>query len=848
MMEPELRFLEDFVDISTPQRNWKGIAISLLVIVVVCSLITVSVVLLTPADLAGSIKSALTVDDLYASEFTVHEPEVAWISDSEVVFRNRDKHVVKFDFTRNESQVLLSDATFVAFKVAKYSLSADLQYALFAYDVKQMYRFSYQASYIVYNIYTREVWELNPPEVSNAVLQHAAWGKQGQQLIYIFENNIYYQSDVKSNSLRITSSGMEGVIFNGLADWLYEEEILHSHLAHWWSPDGEKLAFLTINDTLVPNMALAQFTGSAYPRGLQYPYPMAGQTNPAVKLSVVHLFGVTHTVELQPPDQLRLSDFYISMVKWISNTHLAVRWLTRAQNASVLTVCEAAVGVCLARHEDSSDSWISRQNQEPLFSKDASRFFLTVPLRQGGQGDFHHIAMFTKKGDKDEIEHVTSGTWEVTQIVAYDENKQVIYFLSTEVSAQQRHLYSVSTLGAFPRQCLTCGLREACTFFEADVSPDAEHAVLRCKGPGVPSVLLLSLDEVDSYFILENNHPVWSTLSTKRTVRTQIHTVHHNDLELPLKLILPLDFSESFLYGLLLIVGSSPGDQAVTEEFKLDWDQVLVGSEEVIVARLDGRGSAFRGQRMLHQLHQNIGQADVEDQIAALAYLVKLPFIDPTRVGVFGEDYGGYLTLMLIKSTEALIRCAAAQAPVVDWTMYASAFSERYFGTPSSEENRYQMSKVLPDVKGLQGGTLFLAHGTADGRHTHTHAHTHFGFLCQSGMKTVENLCPAADLNNSVLLLSKRSLPTLSGAHQALDQGGSQLHHAGTEKGMQKGSMSKYSCREMFTGCFPGQIYPDEGHFLSRQSQIQLRHSLIGYFRGCLLDASSLLDRRAEDE
>ncbi|XP_019746420.1 inactive dipeptidyl peptidase 10-like isoform X2 [Hippocampus comes] len=776
--------VKEFVDISTPQRNWKGIAISLLVIVAVCSLITMSVVVLTPADHPASVKSPLTVDDLYSSEFTVHDPEVTWISDSEVVYRNRDNHVVKFDFTRNETQVLLSNTTFVAFKVAKYSLSADLQYALFAYDVKQVYRYSYQASYIVYNIYTREVWELNPPEVSNAVLQHAAWGKQGQQLIYIFENNIYYQSDVRSNSLRITSSGMAGVIFNGLADWLYEEEILRSHLAHWWSPDGEKLAFLTINDTLVPNMALAQFTGGTYPRGLQYPYPMAGQTNPAVKLSVVNLFGVTHSVELHPPYQLSLRDFYITMVKWISNTHLAVRWLTRAQNASVLTVCDAAVGVCLAWHEDSSDSWISRQNQEPLFDKDTTRFFLAVPLRQGGQGDFHHITMFTKKlqSNEDEIEHITSGAWEVTQIVSYDENKQVIYFLSTEVSAQQRHLYSVSTLGAFPRQCLTCGLREACTFFEANISPDAEHAILHCKGPGVPSVLLLSLDEVDSYFILENNHPLWSMLSTKRMVQSRIHTVHHSNYELPLKLILPLDFSESFLYGLLLIVGSSPGDQAVTEEFRLNWDWVLVGSEQVIVARLDGRGSAFQGQRMLHQLHHNIGQVDVEDQIAALTYLVKLPYIDPTRVGIFGEDYGGYLALMLIKSTEGMIRCAAAQAPVVDWTMYASAFSERYFGMPSTEENRYQMSKVLPDMKGLQGGTLFLAHGTAD-------ANVHF----QHSAELIKHLIRV-------------------GANYTM------------------------------------QIYPDEGHFLSRRSQIQLRHSLIGYFRGCLLDASSLLDRDVEDE
>ncbi|XP_061685737.1 inactive dipeptidyl peptidase 10-like isoform X2 [Syngnathoides biaculeatus] len=774
---------EEFVDVSTPQRNWKGIAISLLVIVAVCSLITMSVVILTPADLPGSSKSALTVDDLYTSELTVHDPEATWISDSEVVYRNRYNHVVKFDFTLNETQVLLSNATFAAFKVAKYSLSADLQYALFAYDVKQTYRYSYQASYIVYNLYTREVWELNPPEVPNAVLQYAAWGKQGQQLIYIFENNIYYQLDVRSNSLRITSSGMEGVIFNGLADWLYEEEILHSHLAHWWSPDGEKLAFLTINDTLVPNMALPQFTGSTYPRGLQYPYPMAGQINPVVKLSVVNLVGITHTVELQPPNQLGLRDFYITMVRWISNTHLAVRWMTRAQNASVLTVCDAAVGVCFVRLEESSDSWISRQTQEPLFSQDTSRFFLAVPERQGDQGGFHHIAMFTKKGgNEDKIEHITSGVWEVTQIVSYNENKQVIYFLSTEVSAQERHLYSLSTFGVFPRQCLTCGLRETCKFFNANISPDAQHAILHCKGPGVPSVLLLSLDEVESaYFILENNHPTWSMLSTKRTVQTQIHTIHHGNVELPLKLILPLDFSESFLYGLLLIVATSPGDQAVTEEFQLDWDWVLVGSGQVIVARLDGRGSGFRGQRMLQDLHQNIGQVDVEDQIAALAYMVKLPFIDPTRVGVFGEHYGGYLSLMLLKSTEGMIRCAAAQAPVVDWTMYASTFSERYFGLPSTEENRYQMSKVLPDMKGLQGGTLFLAHGTAD-------ANVHF----QHSAELIKHLI---------------------------------------------GIGANYTM----------QIYPDEGHFLSRQSQIQLRHSLIGYFRGCLLDASSLLDRE-EDE
>ncbi|KAK9524151.1 hypothetical protein VZT92_018012 [Zoarces viviparus] len=775
---------EEFVDVSPPQRNWKGIAISLLVIVVVCSLITMSVVVLTPAELPSSGQSRLTVADLYKPEFSVHDPEAKWISDSEVVYRNRDGHVIKFNFASNETEVILTNSTFVAFKVVKYSLSADLKYALFAYDVKQMYRYSYTASYIVYNIYTREVWELNPPEVHNAVLQHAAWGRQGQQLVYIFENNIYYQSDVKSNSLRITSSGMEGVVFNGLADWLYEEEILHCHLAHWWSPDGERLAFLTINDSLVPNMVLPQFTGAAYPRGLQYPYPVAGQKNPSVKLSVVNLFGATHTQELQPPDQLRLRDFYVTMVKWISNTHLAVRWINRPQNASLLTVCDATIGVCLQRHGDSSATWLSMQRQEPLFSKDRSRFVLSLPVKQGGQGDFHHVTMFSKKlrSDQDEVRHLTSGDWEVTKILAYDENNQIIYFLSTEDGAQQRHVYSVSTLGLFPRRCLTCGLKEDCSFFDADVNPNAQHAVLHCKGPGVPAVLLLSLDDVDSYFILENNLPLRSALETKKRIQTEIRMITNDDFELPLKLLYPAGFSESYLYGLLLIVVGSPGEQAVTEEFRLDWDSVLVGSEQVIVAQLDGRGSGFSGQRVLQQVHRRLGTVDAEDQIAALEYLAKLPFIDGARVGVYGEDYGGFLALTMLKSTEKLIGCAAAQAPVTDWSIYASAFSERYLGSPSTEETAYQASKVLSNMKGLQGGTLFLAHGTAD-------ANVHF----QHSAELIKHLIKI-------------------GANYTM------------------------------------QIYPDEGHFLSTRSRIQLTQSLLGYFRGCLMDTSLLDQHKRDDE
>ncbi|XP_061648007.1 inactive dipeptidyl peptidase 10-like isoform X2 [Phyllopteryx taeniolatus] len=699
--------------------NWKGIGIALFVILVVLSLIGLSIVLLSKEDRGNCLGSQLTLDDIFQRNFQIQDPEAKWISEKEIIFRNWDGDLLKINTEINQTQLLLKNTTFSTFKASKFAVSPDLNFILLGYDVKQVYQHSFLASYLIYNLYTREVLELNPPEVSNSVLQFASWGVGGQQLIYIFENNIYYQSDVQSSSWRLTSSGQEGVIFNGIADWLYEEEVLHTQTAHWWSPDGSRLAYLTINDSLVPNMLLPCYMGSIYPRGKEYPYPKMGQINPTVSLYVVILDGSSQTTKLLPPDSLVKSPYYITMVKWVTVDKLAVRWLNRAQNMSILTLCVISTNKCTKIQVMMSDKWLDRQNEEPMFSKDCTIFFTTLPIKHVVLGAFHHVTMISNQGDDIKLRPLTSGSWEVSQILGYDESTKSVYFLSKETGTAQQQLYRVLAVEPFHKQCLTCSLfKSQCTYYDAVLSTNYQHVLLQCRGPGIPQTTLHRFNKMKDYMTLEKNTVLQHALINRKLPKREKRTVQINNVALPMELIVPNDFDETYKHPLLLILGSAPGGQTVSDRFSINWDSVLISLENVIVARVDGRGSSFQGQRVLQEVHRRLGTVDVADQIAAVQNLIKLPYIDGTKVAVYGKAYGGFLTSILLLSFSSTFSCGIVVAPIVNWRFYGSALTEKYFGYLPKEDPKYQVSSLLSNITGQvrsQDKLKFLIiHGTAD--------------------------------------------------------------------------------------------------------------------------------------
>uniref|UniRef100_A0A8D2J0F6 Dipeptidylpeptidase IV N-terminal domain-containing protein n=1 Tax=Varanus komodoensis TaxID=61221 RepID=A0A8D2J0F6_VARKO len=406
-----------------------------------------------------------------------------------------------------------------------------------------------------------------------------------------------------SRAERITSSGQQGVIFNGISDWLYEEEILKASSAHWCSPDGAWLAYLTINNSLVPKMELPQFLGGKYPASRHYPYPKAGQLIPSVQLFVVNLSeAAPHGLEIHPPELFQGREYYITMVKWVALARLAVRWLNRPQNMSVWSLCEAATGAC-------PFPYVSQQGV-PVFSEDAETLFLTVPVKQGAQGEFHHITMLSTQLSTMRL--LTSGSWDVTRILAYDE-KRKRYFLSSEDRPSARHLYSVDLDGSFNRSCVTCGLRPGCSFVDASFSPQMEYFTLFCKGPGIPQVSVHST---------ANPHGAKKERKKERKKASKqaskLHSwEYHFDCGFRCKLACgwPALQRPPLLF---FFSPEAPGDQMATEEFHLGWDTVLASSLGAVVVRFDGWGPGNQGLKLLHKVNHRLGYLDVMNHIVLL--------------------------------------------------------------------------------------------------------------------------------------------------------------------------------------------------------------------------------------
>ncbi|XP_024943721.1 prolyl endopeptidase FAP [Cephus cinctus] len=465
---------EELVSTNPNQRNWRGILIALLVIIAVLALIVTSVALLTPPDEGPRVRGTrLRLFDVLSGELTPLLFNGTWVNNRHICYRDAWGGISLLDASdlNITSHSLMPNETFRRLNPAKFSLSPDHRYLLLAQNVKKLFRYSYLAQYVIYDVNTRETIRLSPYPERNAhpYLLLAQWTPQGHGLVMIHDYDIYYKPGPLSNTgYRVTDTAIPGILSNGLPDWLYEEEILRTDQALWMSKDGHMMLYASFNDSFVSEMHISWFgeeSKSLYPdiRSLRYPKP--GTPNPLVQLYVADLADPKniHTKVVKPPPVIELEEHYFTTAAWISLTEVCITWLTRPQNLSVVTVCKSPTWHCqeIQRILGEGRGWVDTPPESPLFSSNGSSYIAIIPVRDGPSGYYKHIVRVNVL--EKQVVPLTHGRFEVSRILAWDQVNNTIYFIGIpQLHPGQRHLYRVSSLlphvgsPLHAPVCLTC--------------------------------------------------------------------------------------------------------------------------------------------------------------------------------------------------------------------------------------------------------------------------------------------------------------------------------------------------------------------------------------------------------
>ncbi|XP_046680384.1 inactive dipeptidyl peptidase 10-like [Homalodisca vitripennis] len=654
----------------------------------------------------------------------------------------------------NTVRVLMTNSTFRQLNAAHFRVSSDLKFVLLISDIKKIYTNTFEARYHIYEVATQSRAPLTPApttvgDTEAPLLQLAMWAPRGSGLAFVHNNDLYYKPKAKGQVFRLTTTGSP-TVSNGLPDWIYQEELMTSGRAIWFSPDGKSLVFASFNDSLVGQLKYPVYgPKSLYPRIYSIRYPKPGTANPEVKLWLVN---VTHpktpnTSQLLPsPVMLTDSQLpYLIDVSWAADRHVAVVWMNRRQNMSSVVICSNPMWTCEDSHVQKSPRWV--EPSPVLFSSDHSTYLTLLPVLDGDAGHFTHVCHVDRESHQ--VTPLTHGQLTVTRILAWDNENHIVYFeAAPERKPAQRHVYRVSDIVNITSQmqweCLTCPIYPingsnitsmvdqtnemypvksmSCLYTRATFSlgTSPRFYILECLGPDTPSVLVLNaltntrVTMLDPHKLLADRYTSMARPQIK-IFQVEVESGYHAQV----RLMLPpgLREYEEMSFPLVLKVGTTPGSQLVTERWEVDWSTYLVSQRNFIVAEIDGRGSGYQGDRMKHEIFHRLGQQDVEDQISVITYLRdNLRFIDRTRMGVWGKGYGGFATAMILSQEVGLFHCGIALAPITSWAHYDSVFTERFMGTPNVTDNYrgYEESDLSKRAGNLRDKPFLLIHGSAD--------------------------------------------------------------------------------------------------------------------------------------
>ncbi|KAI8901724.1 dipeptidyl peptidase IV N-terminal region-domain-containing protein [Globomyces pollinis-pini] len=629
---------------------------------------------------------------------------------------------------------------------ADWSVSYDLKRVLLVTAMEYGWRHSFYANYWVYDVEKKKSTPLTlskanktiDHDIGNGKVALALWGPKGHNLAWIRDNDVYLT--IGGKELQVTFDGSKDII-NGISDWVYEEEVLASHQSTWFSLDGNAIAFIKYNETLVPDYQLQyyeKYQEKQYPEILNVKYPKPGAPNPIVSLHVAYMqSGVLQSSGINFGEMGFLDeDRLITEVNWIDGVSLFVRLMNRVQDIQRLFLVELKQDAWIAtlvREEATPDgAWHNHLQPLRLIPSAVGKSSSYIELMDHPDG-YAHIAYFKSLADKKPFSWLTSGKWEVSDIKGIDIEKGVVYYLSTQVTenvhdATQRHLYSVSFDGDSKKKLtpwkgmellhiFATKEEDQIGFYDAHFSPKCTYVNIGYTGPDMPWQQLHKLSDLtfSKHF---SKYSQQELLSEFDLPKTEIGTIPNGvGGEMNAKIIYPPHFNVSKQYPVLMNVYGGPNSQQVTRTYKIDF-MTQMAAAGFIVLIVDGRGTGFNGREYRSIVSKQLGLYETQDQITAAQWAANQTYVDSKRIGIWGWSYGGYMTSKIIEADSGVFSLGMAVAPVTDWKFYDSVYTERYMKTPQKNPEGYKKSAVAK-MNGFRNAKFLLVHGTADVDNVH---------------------------------------------------------------------------------------------------------------------------------
>ncbi|MGV3639820.1 MAG: S9 family peptidase [Adhaeribacter sp.] len=576
-----------------------------------------------------------------------------------------------------------------------YSFSADEQKVLFATEKESIYRRSSKANFFVYDRATKKLSPLS----AGGKQMYATFSPDGSKVAFARDNNMFVVDLATRQETPITRDGKFNETIHGYADWVYEEEFSFAQ-GFAWSPDGARIAFYTFDESRVPEYNM-QVWGPLYPIDYKFKYPKAGEANSVVSVSVYELAtGKTLKMDTGQDPQA-----YLPRMKWTADPKLlSIQRLNRLQNHFELLHVNATTGQATVVLQEKDPAYVEITD-DLTYTADGKAF-----IHSSEKSGYNHLYLYQMNGKL--LRQITRGNWEVSSFVGFDEKGKRLYFLSTENSPMERHLYSIAASGKGKKR-----LTAQPGVHRVNMSPDFTYYLDYRSATLVPNVVSLNQAR-DGKLVkeLEANRELQASLQNYQLAPQEFFSFQTPEgTSLNGWMIKPANFDAGKKYPVLMYVYGGPGSQEVLDEWggsTFLWFQHLA-SKGLIVACVDNRGTGGRGAAFKKSTYAQLGKYEIEDQIAAAKYLGQQAFVDAARIGIWGHSFGGYMTLLGLTKGQGIFRAGIAVAPVTNWRFYDTVYTERYLKTPQDNAAGYDQNSPLTFAKQMKGH-LLLIHGTGD--------------------------------------------------------------------------------------------------------------------------------------